>query len=313
MTTSVFLTVLLIAAAPVPEPKPANARYGDAVVAILKGAKRVEIACLDPVLMIRTPVAPAFQHYPVRAFGKEQGEAYAVALGKVVLEEANLPQFQPVVNFFEPGIGFRLWKDKEKVEVLLDLRSRNLQVIGYDADGKIIKQIFSSAHAATYNALLKRAQEAFPDDGALRQIKEITDADRADVIRVNPGITTVTPVAPSFGGYAVSAIGKERGEAYAAALDKVLLEEAKLPPAKPVNLFEPQIGFRLWKGKEKVEVLFDPQSRNVQVIGYDADGKILEQTLNVAHPTTFNALLKRAQEAFPDDDALRQIKEIAEK
>ncbi len=158
-----------------PEPKPANERYGDAVVAILKGATRVEIVRIErEVPGVVFPVQPTFGGYPVSAVGKEQGEVYAVALGKVLLEDARQPMTKPA-NFFEPWIGFRLWKDKEKVEVLFDPVSHNVQVIGYDADGKILKQTLNVAQPTTYNALLKRAQEAFPADRALRRVKEIAE------------------------------------------------------------------------------------------------------------------------------------------
>ena len=49
------------------------------------------------------------------------------------------------------------------------------------------------------------------------------------------------------------------------------------------------------------------------MIGHDAEGKVLKQVLNVAEPATFNALVKRAQEAFPDDVALKQMQAVAEK
>ncbi len=172
MSMSVLLTTLLVAA-PVPEPKPANERYGDAVVAILKGATRVEIVRTAPIVRTK-PVEPSFGGYAVSAVGKEQGEAFAVALGKVLLEDAQ-PPLTESVNIFEPWVGFRLWKDKEKVEVLFDPQSRNVQVIGYDADGKMLKQTLNVARPTTFNALVKRAQEAFPDDAVLRQFKEMPE------------------------------------------------------------------------------------------------------------------------------------------
>jgi hypothetical protein len=175
MTASIFLTVLLVSVAPVPAPKPANERYGDAVVAILKGATRVEIVRLEPVVVeLIDPLQPNFGGYAVRAVGKEQGEIAAVALGKVLLEEARLPLAKPV-NFFTPWIGFRLWKGNEIVEVLVDPQTHNLQVIGYDVNGKILEQTLNVAHPATINALVKHAQKAFPDDRVLRQIKEIPE------------------------------------------------------------------------------------------------------------------------------------------
>jgi hypothetical protein len=176
MTASVFLTALLVAAAPVPAPKPEKERYGDAIVDILKGATRVEIFRLIPdEPTVRFPVQPSLGDYAVSVVGKEQGEPYAVALGKVLLDDARLSVAKPRINSFEPWIGFRLWKGKENVEVLFDPRSRNLQVTGHDANGTILKQTLNVAHATTCNALLKRAQEAFPEDVPLRRLGDVPE------------------------------------------------------------------------------------------------------------------------------------------
>ena len=174
MSASVLLTVLFAVAAPLPEPKPANERYGDAVVAILKAPTRVEVFRLRPSVPLRRPVQQAFGGYAIIAVGAEQGEAAAVALGKTILEDARV-MTPPAVNFFLPWIGFRVWKDKENVEVLLDPQNHNLQVIGHDAEGKVLKQVLNVAQPATFNALVKRAQEAFPDDVALKQIQAVAE------------------------------------------------------------------------------------------------------------------------------------------
>jgi hypothetical protein len=308
MLSSLFLTTLLVAGPP-DQAGPAKNRFGDAVVTILKGATRVESARIQLKIVTITPVAPHFGGYPVLKMGKEEGQASAEALACVLLAEGRLPVTQRRVNFFDPRVGFCLWKEKERVEVLFDPFSGNVQVTGYDANDKVLEQTTEVAHPATFNALLQRAQVAFPDDVDLRQIKKVTEANRLEIFRTDP-IMSVTPVAPQFGDYAVKAIGKEQGESSATALRNVLLEEAQRTPARRVNDFAPWIGFRLWQDKERIEVLFDPQTRNTQVISYDANGKVLTQTLEVAHAATFNALLERARIAFPDDVALRPIKEL---
>ena len=148
-----------------PEPKLANERYGDAVVAILKGATRVEIVRIQPQVELRKPVQRSFGSFVVSAT-IEKGETEALAVGKAILEDAQKPPPE-AANLFRPAIGFRLWKDKEYVNILLDVASHNLQVIGYDADGKVLKQTLNVARPATFNALLKLGQTAFPDDAAL--------------------------------------------------------------------------------------------------------------------------------------------------
>lgn len=168
----ILLTALLVAAAPLPEPKPANELYGDTVVAILNGATRVEIARYQP--FPPTPVEVKTFEDGRRDGGPiEGGKNQAEAVAKLIVADARKP-FTEGDNR-DDVIGFRLWMEKENVVALLDLANRTLLVIGHDADGKVIKRTYTVAQPVTYNKLLKRAQDALPDDATLRRFQPIPE------------------------------------------------------------------------------------------------------------------------------------------
>ncbi len=169
-----LLTVLLVGALsradnPAPEPPKSAAEHLRApTVALLKGVTRVEVYRINPQLEIRRPVETQIGGYRVTATGKEQGEKFATDLAAILLTDATW--LNPnAAKCFEPGIAFRLWKDKAKVDVLICFKCHNLQVTSYDAEGKMLVQAFGNMEESSYAALLKLAKAAFPDD------KEIQD------------------------------------------------------------------------------------------------------------------------------------------
>jgi hypothetical protein len=153
---------------PVEPPKTAAEFLRAPTVALLKGVNRVEVFRITPKVVIRRPVDPDFEGYRILAKGKDQGDKFATDLASILLTDATWINPQ-AAKCFEPGVAFRLWKDKARVDVLICFKCHNLQVTSYDSDGKQLVQAFGNMEASSEAALLKLAKAAFPDD------KEIQD------------------------------------------------------------------------------------------------------------------------------------------
>jgi hypothetical protein len=68
-------------------------------------------------------------------------------------------------------VAFRLWKDKESVDVIVCFGCSNLRVIARDADGKELAKA-SGGFGPDKSDLLKLTKEAFPDDKEIQGIGE---------------------------------------------------------------------------------------------------------------------------------------------
>jgi hypothetical protein len=139
---------------------------GDELVKLLQGATRVEAFRIAPAAA--KPGEAKIADYPIKATAKEPKEGFAKRLAAALLDEKAL--FGTQKRCFLPGVAFRLWKDKESVEVIVCFGCQNLRLIARDADGKEVKRV--SGAFGPGDALLKLAREAFPDDKELQEIKE---------------------------------------------------------------------------------------------------------------------------------------------
>jgi hypothetical protein len=115
---------------------------------------------------------------------------------------------------------------------------------------------------------------------------------------------------PNVGKYAVTATGKEQGEAFAKRLAAVLLDERtyRFDSAKGC-IFQPGVGYRIWKGDEaavEVVICFTCDELIVHA-PKAADGSVrgAMEDFDPARP----ALVKLAKEAFPDDKEIQGLKE----
>ena len=140
---------------------------GEATIAVLQGATKVEAFRIEPEP--EKLDGSLIGGYPIKATGKQQNKEFAARLTTVLLDEKTL--FGRQAKCFEPGIAFRLWKDKESVEVMICFDCKNLRLDTRNADGKQVKST-TGAFGPDIQPLLKLAKEAFPDDKEIQAIKE---------------------------------------------------------------------------------------------------------------------------------------------
>jgi hypothetical protein len=146
-------------------------RLGDKTIAILRGATKVDVFRISPN-MAKKDEEKQIGGYPITATGAEQKKEFAAKLAAVLLEEKTY--FGQQARCFNPGVAFRLWKDKESVDVVICFACTDLRLVSRDADGKEIKST-SGAFGPDIQPLLKLAKEAFPDDKEIQGIKEVKD------------------------------------------------------------------------------------------------------------------------------------------
>ena len=69
---------------------------------------------------------------------------------------------------FDPGVGFRVWKDDQAVEILICFGCNNLYC-GPPTNRARENAAFGSSPRRSY--LVRLAKEAFPDDKAIQRLK----------------------------------------------------------------------------------------------------------------------------------------------
>jgi hypothetical protein len=155
---------------------------GGAVVLAIQEADRVQVVRVrpkpDPAIRSLKPGAPSHvELYPVTAKGKEQGQKFASALADVLLSKEVYDKRLPIAEPFKPTTAFRIQtakgKDTVKVDVLLCFRCGGMSVsCEVNRFGGVQqRRETSKLPDRAYNALLKLAKEAFPDDKELQGIK----------------------------------------------------------------------------------------------------------------------------------------------
>jgi hypothetical protein len=135
---------------------------------ILQAASRVEAFRIKP----RQEKAAARQiaGYPILASsGKEQGEAFAAALVKVLSDEKTWKGNS--ARCFNPGVAFRAHGDKESVDIIICFACTNFRLYVNDATGKPVIQS-SGAFGPRIAPLLGLAKRAFPDDKEIQGLRE---------------------------------------------------------------------------------------------------------------------------------------------
>jgi hypothetical protein len=155
---------------PAPEKPTTAAEYLRApTVALLKEVTRVEVFRINPERSPEFPVETQIGGFPVTATGKEQGKEFATNLANLLLTDGTWTN-PKAAKCFDPGVAYRLWKDKSHVDVLICFNCHNLQVTSYDAEGKKLVEAFGNMEDASYAGLLKLTKAAFPDD---KQIQDL--------------------------------------------------------------------------------------------------------------------------------------------
>jgi hypothetical protein len=146
-------------------------KLGERMTAILNAATKAEAFRIADKPLER-PEGKHVSGYPVLSAAKEQGKDFAKRLSSVLQDEKSL--FSAQARCFSPGVAFRLWKDKESVEVVVCYMCWGLRLTARDADGKVLHQT-GGGFKANNDAWVKLAKEAFPDD---KQIQALGDGGR---------------------------------------------------------------------------------------------------------------------------------------
>jgi hypothetical protein len=140
------------------------------VAKILSGATRVECFRFDPRTSDKGDKKPSGKHidgYPNTEKAKEQGREFAGKLAAALKDEKS---YGPPARCFFPGVGFRAWKDKESVDVIICYMCSNFYVVARDADGKEVSRIPTVGFRGNWAAFVQLAKEAFPDDAAIQKL-----------------------------------------------------------------------------------------------------------------------------------------------
>ena len=166
------LAALALATVLMGETKESNVRalLGDRGMAIVRGATRVEVFRIVGNAH-RKPTGDPKQEidgFPIKAVGKERGEAFARSIATVLLDEKSYPDFAKGC-IIEPGVVFRLWKGEESVDLILCFECTILKVITRDAQGHPVQQASRDFDPAR-PALIKLARAAFPNDPEIQAL-----------------------------------------------------------------------------------------------------------------------------------------------
>jgi hypothetical protein len=154
--------------------KEVKERLGDKTVAILRGATRVEVFRIDPDDSAKG--AKRIGGYAITTTGKEQDKEFTGKLADVLLDDGTY--FGVQAKCFEPGVAFRLWKDKESIEVVVCFHCANLRLTAKGAKGESVDDGGSPRLGAfagdkgSYGRLAQLAKEAFPDDKDIQALKD---------------------------------------------------------------------------------------------------------------------------------------------
>jgi hypothetical protein len=112
-------------------------------------------------------------------------------------------------------------------------------------------------------------------------------------------------------GYPITAKGKKLDEAFARKMTKALFDE-KTYEGLSARCFQPGVAFRVWSGKEAVEVIICFRCTNFEALlmGENKEGDEVEQ---YGFGPGLEPFLALAREAFPDDGEIQGLKSKADK
>ena len=147
-----------------------NKGLGEAAQKILAGATRVECFRIDPRTTAKADDKPAGKHidgYPIASTAKEQGREFATKLADVLNDKKS---YGPPARCFFPGVGFRAWKDKDSVDVIICYACSNFYTVTRNAEGKEVARTQLAGFGANWAAFVQLAKDAFPDDPAIQKL-----------------------------------------------------------------------------------------------------------------------------------------------
>ncbi|MCE9530419.1 MAG: hypothetical protein K8T89_04700 [Planctomycetes bacterium] len=155
-------------------------------------------------------------------------------------------------------------------------------------------------------------KEARPSEKVEKLLGEKTlailkGADRVEVYRLNGDEDAKGD--KKFRRFVITAIGKEQGKVFAGKLAAVLTtDEAYF--GEGAKCFEPGVGYRIWNGKESIEVAICFGCFNLSIGDIGGEfGNFGKSKTNKTFGTVFIQLAKLAKEAFPDDKEIQELRD----
>ena len=143
---------------------------GERVVGILASASRVEVFRVFPEKPTE-PMGKECGGYPVISTGKERDREFAAKVAAILFDEKTYDFEKAKKCEFQPGVGLRLWRDKDWVDVTFCFSCDELEVSSKKPDEKELRTSHEDFDAAR-PALVKLVKEAFPDD---KEIQGLAD------------------------------------------------------------------------------------------------------------------------------------------
>ena len=143
---------------------------GERVVGILASASRGEVFRGFPEKPTE-PMGKECGGYPVISTGKERDREFAAKVAAILFDEKTYDFEKAKKCEFQPGVGLRLWRDKDWVDVTLCFSCDELEVSSKKPDEKELRTSHEDFDAAR-PALVKLVKEAFPDDKEIQGLAE---------------------------------------------------------------------------------------------------------------------------------------------
>jgi hypothetical protein len=150
-----------------PKPETVGERLGEATTRILNGATRVEAFRVGDK-PAEKPEGKQVGGYAVLSAAGEKRKDFAKRLASLVQDEKSL--FSAQARCFSPGVAFRLWNERESVDVVVCYKCWGLRLTARDAAGKVLHRT-GGGFKENFDAWVKLAKAAFPDDNEMQGLE----------------------------------------------------------------------------------------------------------------------------------------------
>jgi hypothetical protein len=146
---------------------------GERPVGIIAGVTKVEVFRVNPEKPTE-PMGKECGGYPIISTAKEQTREFGLKIAAIVFDEKTYDWEKAKRCMFEPGVGFRLWREKDWVDVVICFHCDEIEISTIppgEKDRKVSHEDCDAARAA----LVKLCKEAFPDDKEIQGLKDKRD------------------------------------------------------------------------------------------------------------------------------------------
>ncbi len=144
-----------------------------------------------------------------------------------------------------------------------------------------------------------------------RVLAVLDGATRVEVFRLKADRVPQPPGAPKgedAAGFPIVSTGKARDARFAARVAAVLRDKGTYEFDRPKGcILRPGVAFRLWKGKQSVDLALCFECDILVVVARDEAGKSVHRASKDFDPGR-PALVKLARDAFPDDPEIQALR-----